>query len=51
MTGADPTDLITIAPRVGLCANVHVRVLHPLLQRWHVLPVLPMLIPKVLGIE
>lgn len=44
------TYLVTIAPRVVLGADVLVGVLHTLLKRGHVSPVLPMLLPEVVGI-
>ena len=39
--------LVPVAPEEVLCPQVLVRVLNPLLQRWQVGPVLPMLLPKV----
>lgn len=45
------TYLIAITPGVIFVSNVLVRVFYPLFQRWHVLPVFPMLIPQVVGID
>lgn len=42
--------LVTIAPLVVLGADVLVRVLGALLQRRHVAPVVPVLIPQVVGV-
>jgi hypothetical protein len=44
------THLVAIAPLVVLGADVLVGVLNTLLQRRHVAPVLPMLIPEPVGI-
>ena len=44
-------DLITIAPRVGFCSDVHVRIFDSILQGRHMLPMFPVLIPQVLRIE
>lgn len=43
--------LVAIAPRVVLGADVLVGVLDALLQGGHVLPVLPVLGPEVVGVE
>lgn len=43
--------LITIAPEEVLRSDVLIRVFDSLLQRRHVLPVLPMLIPQVPGVD
>jgi hypothetical protein len=43
--------LVTVAPRVVLGADVLVGVLNALLQRRHVVPVLPMLVPEVIGVD
>ena len=51
LSGVCITDLITIAPGKFLCSDVLVRVLHPLLQRWQMFPVLPMLTPEIVGID
>lgn len=44
------THLVTVAPLVVLGADVLVRVLGALLQRRHVVPVLPMLVPEPVGV-
>ena len=44
-------DLVTITPEKGLCAYVLVRVFYTFLQRGHVVPMLPMLVPKILCIQ
>lgn len=45
------THLITISPGVVLHPEVLVGVLGTLLERGHVLPVLPVLIPEVPGVD
>jgi hypothetical protein len=45
------THLVTVAPGVVLHADVLVGVLGALLERGHVLPVLPVLGPKAVGVE
>lgn len=45
------THLVTITPGVVLGTDVLVGVLGALLKRRHVVPVLPVLIPQVVGIE
>ena len=45
------THLVTVTPEEVLGADVLVRVLDALLEWWEVLPVLPMLIPQVIGVE
>jgi hypothetical protein len=37
--------LIAISPEEILCSDVLIRIFDPLFQRWHMAPVLPMLIP------
>ena len=44
-------DLVSIAPEKGFGADVLIGVFDTFLQGWHVLPMLPMLIPKVLRIQ
>lgn len=48
---AKMTHLVSVTPRKRFGPDVHVWILHPVLQRWHVFPVFPMLIPQVLGIQ
>lgn len=48
---AGTTYLVTIAPGEVAGANVLVGVLGALLKRWHVRPVLPMLVPEGVGVE
>jgi hypothetical protein len=43
--------LVAIAPEKVLGANILVRILGPLFQRRHMLPVLPMLVPQIVGVE
>jgi hypothetical protein len=43
--------LISITPEKVLGANILVRVFWPLWERRHVLPVLPMLVPEVVGVD
>ena len=43
--------LVTVSPRVVLHTDVLVRVLGALLHRGHVLPVLPVLLPEVVGVD
>lgn len=45
------THLVTVAPGEVLHADVLVGVLGALLQRGHVLPVLPVLLPEVVGVD
>lgn len=45
------TNLVTVAPGVVLHADVLVGVLGALLQRGHVLPVLPVLGPEVVSVD
>ena len=45
------TYLVTVSPREVLDTNVLVGVLGALLKRRHVLPVLPVLGPEVVGVE
>lgn len=45
------TCLVTVTPREVLDANILVWVLGALLKRGHVLPVLPVLRPEVVGVE
>lgn len=48
---AKMTHLVSVTPRKRLGSDVHVWILHPVLQRWHVFPMFPMLIPQVLSIQ
>lgn len=43
--------LITVSPRVVLHTDVLIGILGALLKRGHVLPVLPMLVPEVVGVD
>ena len=43
--------LVTISPGEVLAADVLVGVLSTLLQRGHVVPVLPVLVPQVVGVQ
>ena len=45
------TNLITIPPTKRLRPNILIRILNPLFQRRHMLPVLPVLVPEVFGVE
>ena len=45
------TYLVAVAPRVVAGADVLVGVLGTLLEGGHVRPVLPMLVPEVVGVE
>ena len=45
------TYLVTVAPREVAGADVLVGVLDTLLEGGHVRPVLPMLVPEVVGVE
>lgn len=45
------THLVTISPGEVLAADVLVGVLSTLLQRGHVVPVLPVLVPQVVGVQ
>lgn len=45
------TDLVPIPPRERFGTNVQICVLRALRHWWHVLPVLPVLVPEVLGVE
>jgi hypothetical protein len=45
------TYLVTITPGVVLHTDVLVRVFRALLKRGHVLPVLPVLLPEVVGVD
>lgn len=49
--GNSQDGLVTIAKEVVLGANVLVSVLSALLKRSHVVPVLPVLVPEVVGID
>lgn len=49
--GGIKTYLVTISPRVVLDTDVLIRVFHTLLERGHVLPVLPVLFPEVVGVD
>lgn len=49
--GGIETHLVTISPGVVLAADVLVGVLGTLLERGHVLPVLPVLVPQVVGVQ
>ena len=44
-------DLITIAPRVCFCSDVHVGIFDSILQGRHVVPMFPVLIPQVLCVK
>lgn len=48
--GNSQDGLVTVAPLVVLGADVLVSVLGALLQRRHVGPVLPVLVPQVVGV-
>lgn len=43
--------LVTIPPRVILASDVLVRVFNAILKRGHMVPVIPVLFPEVIGIE
>lgn len=45
------TNLVTLAPLVVLGANVLVSVLGALLQRSHMVPMLPMSLPEDVGVD
>ena len=45
------TDLVAIAPGVGLCADIHVGILDSFFQGRHVIPMFPVLIPQILRVE
>lgn len=49
--GWEVTYLVTVAPRVVPGANVLERVFDALLERGHVGPVLPVIVPEVVGVE
>jgi hypothetical protein len=49
--GAIETNLVTISPGEVLAADVLVGVLGTLLERGHVVPVLPVLVPQVVGVQ
>ena len=51
MTRAGKTHLVTVTPWVVLHTDVLVGVLGALLKRRHVLPVLPVLGPEVVGVD
>lgn len=50
LTRKDLTDLVAITPLVVLGADVLVRILGALLQRRHVVPVVPVLVPEPVGV-
>jgi hypothetical protein len=43
--------LVAVAPEEVLCADVLIGIFNTLFQRRHVFPVLPMLIPQVVGVD
>lgn len=51
MSGKKKTDLVSISPKVVLGPNVLVRIFDAILEGRLVLPVLPMLIPEVIGVD
>lgn len=51
IASSEETHLVTISPGEVLAADVLVGVLSTLLQRGHVVPVLPVLVPQVVGVQ
>jgi hypothetical protein len=49
--GIQSAHLISVTPEIVLCSDVLVRVFGSLLQRLHVRPVSPMLVPQIISVD
>ncbi len=50
-SGLDFTNLITIPPDIIFRPNILIRILRTLIQRRHMLPMLPMLRPQIVSVD